>query len=45
MFCHDFVLGVGGAMMAMFTLSLVAQVSCAVGSCYSQEGQYQQIGC
>jgi hypothetical protein len=33
MFCHDFVLGGGGAMVAMFTLSLAAQVGCCrVGS-------------
>jgi hypothetical protein len=28
MFCHDFALGGGDAMVAMFTLSLAAQVSC-----------------
>ncbi len=30
MFCHDFVLGGGSAMLAMFTLSLAAQVGCAL---------------
>ncbi len=30
MFCHDFVLGLGGTMVAMFTLSFVAQVGCAL---------------
>jgi hypothetical protein len=29
MYCNDFVIGGGGPMVAMFTLSLAAQVGCA----------------